>query len=98
ALFDRYIHVESGHYQLAREFHFADYVTDAWDEMLNPSRPRSDHLYDKIAAYLRAHACADYRAAPEAYAAATGRTQDPHDYVWSAAPADHRFAPADICR
>jgi hypothetical protein len=77
-----YLAISGGHYRVARAFHILDYATDAWDEVGNPSRPRSDRLFEKVARYLRAHACAAYRAAPEHFANASGRSQDPGEYLW----------------
>ena len=90
----------NGSYRVARPFHILDYATDAWDEATNPSRPRSERLFVKVARYLRAHVCESYRAAPTKFTNASGRSQDPNDYVWDGAGpfgAEHRWQLADIC-
>jgi hypothetical protein len=93
----------NGMYQVVRKFHFADYVTDSWDEVQNPSRPRTDGMYDKVAGYLRAHVCRDYRRDPARFMNATGVHQAATDYMddadrVSARDCKRRFAIADICR
>jgi hypothetical protein len=100
---DPYVVVANGTYRQARTFHFADYVTDAWDEAINPSRPRTPRFFDKVARYLRAHVCAAYRADPGGFLGASGHTQDPSDYLWDGAvdavfDSKRRFALAEICR
>ena len=98
-----YLVAANGRYRQGREFHILDYATDAWDEVANPSRPRTDRFFEKVARYLRAHVCAEYRASPSAFLNASGRTQDPHDYLWSGAvdsafACKRRFALAELCR
>lgn len=98
-----YIVATAGHYRVARAFHILDYATDAWDEVANPSRPRSDRFFSKVARYLRAHVCAAYRGAPERFTNASGPTPDPRDYVWEGATADvfackRRWYLAEICQ
>ena len=98
-----YLVATGGHYRVARAFHILDHATDAWDELENPSRPRSTRFFDKVSGYLRAHVCADYRAAPERFANTSGRTQDPRDYVWEGATDDvfacrRRWNLAEICQ
>lgn len=80
-----------GRYYLARPFHIVDYATDAWDEVVNPSRPLTDRFFAKVAHYVRARVCSDYRAASAVFLNASGRTQDPRSYVWEGA-SDGRFA------
>jgi hypothetical protein len=98
-----YFQATHGRYRLVREFHILDYATDDWDEVQNPSRPRSDRFYVKVARYLRAHACSDFRGAPSKFLNASGRTQDPREYVWDGAgeaafACKRRFSIADLCR
>jgi hypothetical protein len=95
---DPYVAADGGTYRVRRAFHWADYASDAWDEVQNPSRPRSERAYEAIAGYLRTHACAAYHRDPVRFANATGRTQDPHDYVWSGAELGRRLELATICR
>ena len=99
---DPYLVLANGSYRQAREFRFSDYVTDAWDEALNPSRPRTPRFFDKVARYLRAHVCAAYRTDPDAFLGASGHMQDPREYVWEGAIdgvfAAKRFALAEVCR
>lgn len=92
-----------GRYRLARSFHIVDYVNDAWDEVINPSRPRSDRFFAKVARYLRVHACPQYRASRTAFLNESGRTQDSRDYVWEHADdsvfgCKRRFSIQDICQ
>jgi hypothetical protein len=92
-----------GTYHVARTFHFVDYVTDSWDEVQNPSRPRTDALYAKVADYLRAHVCREYRQDPVRFMNATGRHQAATDYTddgehIAARDSKRRFAIAEICR
>ena len=98
-----YLVARDGHYRVARVFHILDYATDAWDEVANPSRPRSDRFFDKVARYLRAHVCGGYRGAVARFANASGQTQDPRDYVWEGITDDtfackRRWDLAEICR
>jgi hypothetical protein len=98
-----YLVAKDGHYRVARVFHILDYATDAWDEATNPSRPRSDRFFDKVARYLRTHVCDAYRGAPKRFANASGRTQDPADYLWEGITEDafackRRWYIAEICR
>lgn len=101
---DPYIAIEpNGRYRLAHQFHITDYVTDAWDEVINPSRPLTDRFFAKMVRYLRTAVCPDYRATPTAFMNASGRTQDPRSYVWEHAPdgdfaCKRRISIQDVCR
>lgn len=95
-----FIIASHGGYRVARTFHILDYATDAWDEATNPSRPRSEQFFRKVARYLRAHVCEPYRGAVIKFTNASGRDQDPREYVWEGASpfgAEHRWQLADIC-
>jgi hypothetical protein len=65
---------EDGAYQRVRDFHWAEYVTADWDEVLNPNGIERRALYDKVADnFWRAadakhpSICEQYRADPEAF-------------------------------
>lgn len=98
-----HIAVKTGRYVLARPFRIVDYATDAWDEVENPSRPQTDRFFNKVARYIRAHVCGDYRAAPRVFLNASGRSQNPRDYVWEGITdqsfaCKRRFTIETICR
>jgi hypothetical protein len=78
-----------GRWRRVRDFHIAEYATDAWDEVQNPSCARAAPLYAKVVRYLRSHACDAYRANSIAFLNATGITQDRATYA--ASPAEGGF-------
>jgi hypothetical protein len=66
-----------GGYELVREFHWSEWVSPDWDEVLNPAGIPERALFDKVAANLRRRPgppnaqrksiCELYRADPNAY-------------------------------
>jgi hypothetical protein len=66
-----------GRYRRVRDFHWAEWVTSDWDEVLNPAAVQSRALFEKVSANLqrrpgpsstpRKSICEHYRARPSAY-------------------------------
>jgi hypothetical protein len=68
------VRAEDGTYRRVRDFHWAEYVTADWDEVLNPTGIERRELYDKIvdnfwrkAGPKRQSICDQYRADPEGF-------------------------------
>ena len=96
-----FIIATNGAYRVARAFHVLDYATDAWDEVANPSRARHERFFSKVVRYLRSRVCEAYRGDPVRFANASGRSQDPREYIWEGAGqfgAERRWQLAEICQ
>lgn len=62
--FDR---TPDGPYRRVRDFHWSEWITSDWDEVLNPAVLPERALFDKVSANMRASICEHYRADPEAF-------------------------------
>jgi hypothetical protein len=65
-----------GHYRRVRDFHWAEWVSPDWDELLNPSRLQSAEFYRKVVDNVQKRAperpdepsiCEQYRRSPSAF-------------------------------
>ena len=94
------IRSEGGRYALGTPFTFRDYVTDEFDEVLNPNRLRTERFYLKVAVNFHQQSpsgnrsvCGDYLADRGRYLNRTGRSMERVDYTWSGDPGAKPKAP-----
>ncbi len=100
-----------GTYRRVRPFHWAEWVTSDWDEVLNPAAVAKRTLFEKVSANLRRRpgpltarrngSCDDYRADPDAYLGPRGQLRARSRYAAperAAAVAPYALDVRVICR
>jgi len=80
-----YIEFKNGRYRLQRSFRILDYVSDDWDEVLNPSRVLGESFYRKVSDNVRWAACRDFRKRTRQFLNQSGRKLRRESYVSSLA-------------
>ena len=83
-----YLETKDGKLRIKRLFSWKDYVTDDWDEVINPSRLRDQASFDKVKKNFHRpkingkSVCQEYKRNPKAYLNKQGKRLPPPLYLW----------------
>lgn len=70
-------------YKLARRFSSRSYVSDDWDEVINPSMTRTEKLYGKISKFMQKKICPEFLSNSVEFLNKTGKKLSKEKYIWN---------------